>query len=455
MSPLARNIIETLSRHGFEAYLVGGCVRDLLLGISPKDFDVATSARPESILALFPDAQMVGAHFGVALISRNGESVEVATFRSDGHYLDGRHPETVQYETSPARDAMRRDFTINALFLNVQNDEVLDFFGGRDDLKAGVIRAIGNAEERFREDHLRMLRAVRFACRFGYTIDGVTMAAIQKLSSNILAISAERIRDEMNRILTEGGARRGLELLDESGLLGVLLPEVKAMQGVEQPPQFHPEGDVWIHTLMLLEGMQQPTVSLAWGVLLHDVAKPPTFTNTDRIRFNGHAELGAKMTREILGRFKMPAAEVEKIESLVLNHMRFKDAPNMKQSNLKRFLRIDGFEELLELHRLDCTSSNRRFGNYEFAKQKLAELGPEQLRPQRLVTGNDLNELGYQPGPLFRQILTALEDGQLDGTVTTREEALAFIDQRWPATASQAVSEDPSKSDKLHHGQKE
>ena len=429
---LARHIATTLHEHSHTAYLVGGCVRDLLLGHQPKDYDVATSATPAQVAALFPDAELVGAHFGVVIVRREGLFVEVATFRSDNDYQDGRRPTSVTYETDPTKDALRRDFTINALFYDIQEDRILDFTGGRDDLEARIIRAIGNPLDRFAEDYLRMLRAIRFAARFGYEIEPATRGAIRRLHAEITLISAERIRDELNRILTEGGARRGFELLDETQLLDVLLPEVKAMQGVQQPPQFHPEGDVWTHTLMMLEGLRNPTVTQAWGVLLHDVAKPPTFTFTDRIRFNGHAELGAAMSREMLGRLRMSNDEVDQVHGLVLHHMKFKDVPKMKPSTLKRFLRQPHFDEHLELHRLDCLSGSGRLDNYELVREKLKEIAPADLRPPRLIDGGDLITLGYTQGPRFKEILTAVEDGQLEGTLNTHEEALAWVREHFP-----------------------
>ena len=431
-STLARHIVSTLTARNHAAYLVGGCVRDLLLGLNPKDYDVATSATPAQVATLFPDAEFVGAHFGVIIVHRQGQSVEVATFRSDQDYQDGRRPTSVTYETDPAKDAIRRDFTINALFYDVQETRILDFTGGRADLDARLIRAIGDPRQRFAEDYLRMLRAIRFAARFRYEIETATLDAIRQLHAEIKGISAERIRDELNRILTEGGARHGFELLNETQLLDVLLPEVKAMQGVEQPPQFHPEGDVWTHTLMMLEGLRNPTVTQAWGVLLHDVAKPPTFTFTDRIRFNGHAELGAAMSREMLGRLRLSNDETDQVHDLVLNHMKFKDVPKMKPSTLKRFLRQPHFEEHLELHRLDCLSGSGRLDNYEFVQEKLKEITPADLRPLRLIDGDDLIALGYTQGPRFKEILTAVEDAQLEGTLNTREAALAWVRDHFP-----------------------
>lgn len=420
----ASRIVAGLREAGHSAYLVGGCVRDELLGIAAKDYDVATSARPDQVLRLFPDAELVGAHFGVALVRGGGDQVEVATFRSDGVYGDGRHPDEVIFETSPERDALRRDFTINALFRDPFSGEVLDFVGGRRDLRDGIVRAIGDPRARFEEDHLRMLRAVRFAARFRYRIDPDTFHAMGELAPRIHRVSAERVRDELLRILTEGNARAGCELLDGCGLLKEILPEVHAFQGVEQPPEFHPEGDVWTHVMLMLEQMGKATASLALGVLLHDVGKPPTFRIAGRIRFDGHVEVGEEMARAILARLRCSKELTSRVCELVAHHMRFKDVHRMKASTLKRFLRMDGFEEHLELHRLDCLSSNRRLENYQFAKQQWLAMPEEVLHPPRLLTGADLIACGYRPGPLFSRMLRAVEDAQLDGTAVTRDQAL-------------------------------
>lgn len=428
---LARDIIEELRARGHQALLVGGCVRDLLLERKPKDWDVATSATPDEVAALFPGSQLVGAHFGVVLVRTGDAAVEVATFRSDHDYRDGRHPASVTFETDPREDVLRRDFTINALLLDPADGRVLDYVVGQQDLRDGVIRTVGEARRRFAEDHLRMLRAIRFAARFGFTIEAETMAAIQELAGEIRNVSAERVRDELVRILTEGGARRGFELLDESGLLARILPEVAAMKGVAQPPEFHPEGDVWTHTLIMLELMGKPPLTLALGVLLHDVAKPPTFRVADRIRFDGHAELGARMTAEIMTRLRFSLDEIEAVRALVAGHMRFRDVQTMKESTLKRFLRTDNFDEHLELHRIDCTSSHGQLDNWDYARQKLLEVPPEQLRPPRLLTGKDLIAQGYRPGPLFREILEAVETGQLEGRLTTSEDALRFVRENY------------------------
>ncbi|MCU1293338.1 MAG: metal dependent phosphohydrolase [Bryobacterales bacterium] len=425
---LANQIILTLRERGHQAYLVGGCVRDRLLGIIPKDYDVSTDATPDLLLGYFPRSQPVGAHFGVVLVTcEAGFHVEVATFRSEGAYVDGRRPDKVHFETDPALDAKRRDFTINGLMQDPLSMRVLDFVGGQEDLEARTIRAIGDAAVRYAEDHLRMLRAIRFAARLHFSIEERTMSAIRELAPAITRISTERIRDELIRILTEGGAKRGFELLDESGLLKVLLPEIKAFQGVEQPPEFHPEGDVWTHVLLMLDNLHSPTPSLAAGVLLHDVGKPPTYRVADRIRFDGHAEVGAEMTRSILHRLRFSNQDLEQITSLVANHMRFKDVMQMRTSTLKRFLCMPHFEEHLELHRLDCQASNGYTAAYDFVKAKQAEFGEEQLRPPRLLTGKDLIAEGYKPGPAFSVALSALETAQLEGQITTREEALEIV----------------------------
>lgn len=438
---LAERVCRTLRDAGHQAYFVGGCVRDILLEREPADYDVATDATPDRVQQLFPHSLAVGAQFGVMIVTEDSATgtsleVEVATFRSDIGYSDGRHPDRVVYAKSPEEDVRRRDFTINALILEPETGEILDFVGGRRDLRTGLIRAIGNAEDRFREDKLRMIRAIRFAARFGYAIEGATFAAIVKLASEIHQVSAERIRDELTKLLTEGQARPGFELLDETGLLPELLPEIARMKGVEQPPQFHPEGDVWIHTLLMIEELEPhcpPT--LAWGVLLHDVGKPPTFKPPsgpgDRIRFDEHAEVGTSMTEGICRRLRFSNEQTAQIAALVANHMRFKDVPQMKAATLKRFVRLDHFEEHMELHRLDCLSSHRNLDNYEFVRRFLAETPPEQVRPPRLVSGDDLIRLGFSPGPAFKVILEAVEEAQLNGTLRTREDALDLVQAKF------------------------
>jgi poly(A) polymerase len=403
-------------------------VRDLLLGITPKDYDVATSALPQQVVELWPGAQQVGAHFGVILVVQSDARVEVATYRSDHEYIDGRRPSQVTFENDPRRDVVRRDFTINGLLLDPETDEVVDYVGGREDLRLQVVRAIGDPEGRFREDHLRLLRAVRLATRLGFDIESETEATIVRLHPLVRAVSAERLRDELVRILTEGNARRGFELLDRTGLLQELLPEVAAMKGIEQPPDYHPEGDVWTHTLMMLERLPaRASPTLALGVLLHDIGKPGTFTpGPDRIRFDGHVEEGVRLARQIMERLRFSNEDSNQVEALIDNHMRFRDVPHMKESTLKRFLRMDKFDEHLELHRLDCQSSHGLLDNYEYVRARREELGEEQIRPPRLVSGEDLKELGMMPGPEFGRVLRAIEDAQLEGRVRDREQALAL-----------------------------
>jgi len=429
---LARQVIAKLRGAGHQAFLVGGCVRDLLLGVKAKDFDIATDARPDRIMDLFPRSGRVGAHFGVILVRDVFDQVEVATFRSDHDYLDGRHPEHVRFEGDPREDVLRRDFTINGLMMDPDTGKVLDFVDGRGDLARGVVRAIGDPYARFREDHLRLLRSVRFAARFGFEIDPATFDAVRRDHALILKVAMERVREELVRILTEGGARRGFELLDSSGMLADLLPEVAAMKGVAQPPEYHPEGDVWRHTLLLLENLRQPTPTLALGALLHDVGKPPTFRVAERIRFDGHVEEGVRLAHSILTRLRFSREEIEQVAALIDNHMRFKDVSRMKESTLKRFLRLPEFEEHLELHRLDATSSNQRLENYDLARRKFEEYSAEHLQPEPLLTGADLIGMGYQPGPQFSRILAALEDAQLERRIATRDEAMDLVRELFP-----------------------
>jgi poly(A) polymerase len=445
----ARNIALTLRSAGHEAYLAGGCVRDLLLGLEPKDYDVATSATPDAVLALFPEkkALTVGAHFGVVLVCEpDGASTEVATFRHDGSYSDGRRPDSVQFSTSPREDVLRRDFTINGMLLDPAiydctsdaAQATLDYVHGREDLAARIIRAIGNPIQRFTEDKLRMLRAVRFAARLGFAIDPATAAAIRQLASQITVVSPERIRDELTLILTEGGARPGFELLDQLGLLPHILPEISRLHGVQQPPEYHPEGDVWIHTMLLLEKLPaNASPSLAWGALLHDVGKPATFrppdpkNPNDRIRFNGHVEVGVRVAETMLSRLHFSNEESSQILALVKNHMRFGDVTHMRESTLKRFLRLPHFDEHLALHRIDCLSSHADLSLYDFAKEKYEAAPLESLQPKPLLTGSDLIAAGYRPGPKFKVMLEAAEDAQLEGIVSTAEQALSLLRERF------------------------
>jgi len=433
----ATEVVQRLRGAGFQAYFVGGCVRDLLLRRPPADYDVATDALPQAVARLFPGSLLVGAQFGVVLLRTNHEEIAIATFRTDNRYVDGRHPESVSYTADPRQDVLRRDFTINGLLLDPLlpgplENEVLDFVGGRADLEAAIIRTIGSPAQRFAEDKLRILRAIRFAARFRFRIEEQTWEAVRRLHAGILDVSRERIREEVVKILTEGGAAQGMRLLDESGMLMDLLPEVAAMKGVEQPPEFHPEGDVWTHTLLMLEALgPDPRPTLALGVLLHDVGKPPTFRVAERIRFDNHAPVGAVMAANICERLRLSRRETEQVVSLVENHLRFKDVMKMRPSTLKRFMRMERFDEHLELHRLDCVSSHGYLDNYEFLKRKLAETPAEELRPTPLVTGDDLIAEGYQPGPAFKEMLGAAMDAQMEGEISSREEALAFIRSRF------------------------
>ena len=427
----ALRICAVLRRAGHRALLAGGCVRDHILGVEPQDYDIATSARPEDVARLFDRCIEVGAAFGVQLVVESEDQFEVATFRRDGPYGDGRHPDYVEY-VDEVEDARRRDFTINALFQDPETDAIIDHVGGRDDLERGILRAVGDPRQRFAEDHLRLLRAPRFAARLDYTIEPATFEAIRDMASLINDTSAERIRDEIVKGLTEGHARAYIERLDEIGLLEHVLPEVAAMKGVEQPPKFHPEGDVFVHTLLMLEHMDTPSPALALGVLLHDVGKPRTQTFDDRIRFNTHDKAGARMAETICRRLRIPNAAASQVSWLVENHMRLAATPRMRESKRKRFVRHEGFGDLLELCRLDCLASHGSMETIDWIAQYLSQLPAESLRPEPLLSGTDLIAMDYAPGPLFTEILRAVEDAQLEGALTTPEEAQAFARKNWP-----------------------
>jgi len=525
----ALEIVGKLRAGGYEAYFAGGCVRDLLLGREPKDFDVATSAEPEVVLGMFERTFAVGAQFGVVLVATPGGAdapcgpeeqgekpefivTEVATFRSDGAYSDGRHPDAVRYTKSAEEDVRRRDFTINGLLLDpeklmeagiveshpshrykdvarmghpaavglripmspsardmghpagltepaeeqpqilrlpsaalrvAQDDSsfnqrlgsaVIDFVGGVGDIEAGVVRAIGRPEARFEEDRLRMLRAVRFAARFGFEIEEETKRAIRGLAKRIDSVSRERVRDELTKMLTEGHPRRAFELLDETGLLAEVLPEIARMKGVEQPPQYHPEGDVWVHTLGLLDQLEEGcSATLAWGALLHDVGKPPTFRRApDRVRFDGHVEVGVAMGEEICRRFRFSNEETRQIVALIENHMRFAMADRMKKSTLKRFFRMEAFEEHLALHRMDCMAGSGNLDHWEFVRERWQSMPEETLRPKPLLTGRELIAAGYKPGAGFKEMLRAVEDAQLEGAIGSEDEAMRMVRERFP-----------------------
>lgn len=412
----ARFIIKKLTESGFTAYLAGGCVRDLVMELTPKDYDIATDAPPDQVIALFKRTVAVGVKFGIVIVLQDHESYEVATFRGK----DAR------------ADVLKRDFTINGLLYDPIQQRIIDYVDGLKDIQNKLIRAIGNPQARFEEDKLRMMRSIRLAARYRYIIEEKTFETIKQLAYKIKEVSPERIRDELIKILTEGNAEIGMRLLQKSGLLEQILPEVAAMKGVPQPPQFHPEGDVWSHTLIMLENMQNPSPELAMAVLLHDVGKPPTFENKDQIRFDGHAEIGAKIALKICQRLRFSNKETEKIVELVRDHLKLMEVRKMKMSTLKRFLRRKHLEDLLELNRLDSISSHRNLENWRFCKEQLAILEAERVRPHQLLSGRDLIALGYPPGPLFREILNFLEEAQLEGKISTREEALSLVKQAYP-----------------------
>lgn len=428
----ARAVSTRLRAAGHEAWISGGAVRDWLLGREPHDVDIATSARPDEVAELFPGAKLVGASFGVVVVPTNERWIEVATFRAEGVYLDGRRPSEVRFGTLE-EDSRRRDFTINGLYLDPETEEVRDLVGGRADLRARLLRAIGDPAARFAEDHLRLLRAVRFAARFDLRIDDATWAAIRAEARHAADVAAERVRDELVRMLTGPGARRALELLQTSGLLAVVLPEVEAMVGVEQPIEFHPEGDVFVHTCGLFDHLEAPSPELAFGALLHDVGKPRTFERApDRIRFSRHDHVGAELATDICERLRFPHEGRDQIVDLVANHMKFMHVEEMRLSTLKRFLALPRFDEHLALHRADCLASHRDLGHWEFVRRRREELGDEQLRPVPLVTGHDLMNLGYPPGPSLGELLRQIETWQLEGEVTTREQALARATREHP-----------------------
>jgi poly(A) polymerase len=426
----AHRIVQRLQEAGFEALYAGGCVRDMLRGVPPHDYDIATSARPEEVQALFRRTVAVGAQFGVISVLLNGADFQVATFRSDGVYSDGRHPESVHFSNAE-EDARRRDFTVNGLFYDPVRRQLLDYVGGQADLDAKILRAIGDPEARFAEDRLRMLRAVRFATVLGFEIDPATWAAVQKHATSLGEVSAERIRDELLKTLHAPARVRGLDLLDQSGLLGQILPEMEALKGCQQPPQFHPEGDVWIHTRLMLSLLpEQVSTPLLFAVLLHDIAKPATFSldpAEGRIRFNGHDKLGAEMAAGILARLRFPKKEIEAAVECIAQHMAFKDVQHMRVSRLKRFLARPTMPDELLLHRVDCAGSNQDFSNYDFLVRKIEEFSKEPLIPPPLLSGRDLLAMGLKAGPLFKEIIDSVQSRQLEGALHGREEALAWV----------------------------
>ena len=429
----ALEIVRRLREAGYEALLAGGCVRDLLRGVAPKDYDIATSAHPAEIQALFPRSDAVGAHFGVILVKSRGHGFEVATFREDGDYRDGRRPEQVTFST-PEADARRRDFTINGMFYDPLEDRVIDHVGGREDLAAGLIRAIGEPSDRFREDYLRLLRAIRFATHLGFAIEPVTWAALCENASRIAAITPERIREELDKIWLSPARVRGFDLLVESGLMAAVLPEILALRGCEQPPEWHPEGDVFVHTRLMMEQLPPgASLPLVLSVLFHDIGKPATFTRDDadgRIRFHGHDQVGATMTKDIIRRLRYPNAVIDTVTAAVARHMRFKDVQGMRTATLKRFMAAPHFADELELHRVDCLGSNGKLENHAFVLARQREFADAPLLPSWFLSGRDLLDHGVAAGPDLGTILTEAHDLQLDGAHTSREEALAWLEGR-------------------------
>jgi poly(A) polymerase len=434
----ALHIISVLRQAGHQAFLVGGSVRDLVRGIEPDEYDIVTSAIPDEIRQLFQRTIPVGESFGVILLVENGNVFEVATFRSEEDYQDGRRPSQVRLPVSAREDVLRRDFTINGLLLDPISGEVIDYVGGMEDINKKRIRTIGAADERFAEDHLRILRAVRFSSTMGFSITAETMSAIKNNAGLISNISAERIRDELTKILVRGNSRQGFELLLESGLLSIILPQVASMKGISQPPLYHPEGDVWEHTLLMLKFLSdrkddlRRDTRLAWGVLLHDIGKPDTYIQDERgIHFYGHTTHGANLAFNILQKLRFPRAEIDTIISMILNHMHFINVMHMRPNRLKRFLRMTDFFLHLELHRLDCLASHGNMETYDFCVDKLHEFSEEELHPERIITGSDLIDLGFTPGPLFSEMIRAVEDAQLDGEIRSKEDAISFILEKW------------------------
>ncbi len=437
----ALSIVRRLHEQGFVALFAGGCVRDRILGVEAKDYDIATDARPEVVQRLFDHTVPVGAKFGVIVVVLEGEPFEVTMFRADAPYVDGRRPSAVRFGTIE-EDAIRRDFTIGGMYCDPLADRVIDLVGGIRDLRAGIIRAIGNPYDRFEEDRLRILRAARFAARFNFSIDPATWAAMKRAAPTIMDISAERIGEEMVRLMTEGGAARGIDILLESGLMNVLMPEASAMVGCAQPENYHPEGDVYVHTRLAVSMLDPGCAeTLAFGALFHDIAKPRCRAEQKgKVTFYGHTELGAEMAAEILARLRRSRFVQERVAYLVKNHLKLTMAPRMRPATLKRMLAEDGFDELLELARLDALASSSYLGHYHFCRRALAGMAPAEIRPPRLIGGNDLIQMGFAPGPVFKTILREVEDLQLDGALASREQALEYVRSHYPPPRPETVA---------------
>lgn len=437
----ALEIVRALAEKGHEAFFVGGCVRDALLGVACEEIDIATSATPEQVQQAFPKTVAVGESFGVVIVIRGDVKFEVATFRRESRYGDGRHPECVNYTKSPEEDVLRRDFTINGMLYDPLSGELYDYVEGLGDLQRGLVRTIGDPGKRFGEDRLRMMRAVRFASCLGFELDGAALSAIRGAASEISAVSGERIREELVKILTRRNPGDGIGLLSSCGLLEHFLPEVECMKGVQQPPQFHPEGDVFEHTCLVMDMLYSNTDGcysdeLAVAAFLHDVGKPPTYSESDRIRFNGHDRVGAMMSEDICRRLRFSKKQIKRISELILEHLKFKDVFNMRESTLKKFLSLPYFEEHMQMHLADCMASHGKTDAYDFVREKMGEYGREEIRPLPLLSGRDLIDLGYSPGPVFSEILGRVEELQLENRLASKEEALDFVLKNYPGNCA-------------------
>lgn len=426
---VAARVARVLRDHGRQAYFVGGAVRDRLLGRPLKDIDIATNARPEEVMALFPRTHAIGAAFGIVTVVEEDLPFEVATFREEREYADGRHPERISYSDSPERDAIRRDFTVNGLFLDPLTGKILDFVGGLEDLRRGALRTIGDARERFSEDYLRILRAVRFAVRLDLTIDPALAAAAREMAPSLDRLSAERVRDELTKIFIGPRPEKGLDVLSDFAALNVLLPEVEAMKGVPQPPKFHPEGDVYVHTRLALSMMTLPTEELAWAVLLHDIGKPLTLSRKDdgQETFYCHDRLGAEMTETVLRRLRFSNKTIEHVTHAVRDHMRYAHVDKARPATIRRLMAAPTFSLELELHRLDCAASHRKLDNYLLLLDRLIEISGETQLPPPLLSGKDLIELNMTPGPVFGKILRTVAEAQYAGQIRDRNEALELV----------------------------
>ncbi len=427
---IASEIVQRLQKSGFTAFFAGGCVRDFLMSVPPQDFDIATTATPDQVEKLFTKTVPVGKQFGVMLVVEGEHTYEVATFRKDGGYVDGRHPTGVSF-TVPEEDAKRRDFTVNGLFYDPSNGKVLDYVGGEGDIQSKMIRAIGDPALRFEEDKLRILRAIRFASTLGFEIEAGTWNTVKQMAGKINVVSPERIRDEIIKMFTRPGAARGFRLLADSGLMKEILPEVEALRGVAQPPEFHPEGDVFDHTAALLERLDHPPLELALAALFHDIGKPATYAlRNGKITFYEHAPVGAKMVQSIMRRLRFSNEEIDRVSECVGQHMAFADVQRMRAGKLKRFVSRPTFQVELELHKIDCEASHGMVENYAFLKNKLKEYEAEDLKPEPLLNGHDLQALGMVPGPAMKPLLEELYDLQLEGTLKTKSEALEYAQKK-------------------------